>query len=156
MTSLTEFGDPGVPVVMKAREAAFLFLSARVKVHADYLWERVEPTLRATLLASFGFEARELGQPVRLSEIVAVMQAVEGVDYVDVDLLEAVDEREADTPETLAVRLEAFAALAPDAIPRPWLPAAVARLENNALRPAQLIYLAPDLPDTLILTEVTS
>ncbi len=156
MTSLTEFGDPGVPVVMQAREAAFLFLSARVKVHPDHLWELVEPPLRAALLETFGFEARELGQPVRLSEVVAVMQAAEGVEYVDVDLFETVAESEADTPEELAERLEEFAAPPPDAIPQPWLSAVLARRENNELRPAQLIYLNPDLADTLILTEVTS
>jgi predicted phage baseplate assembly protein len=156
MTSLTELGDPGVPVVMKAREAAFLFLSAKVNVHPDHLWELVEPPLRASLLEAFGFEAREMGQPVRLSEVVAVMQAAEGVEYVDVDLFEAVAESEADTPEDLAARLEAFAARPPDAVPRPWLPAGLARRENGELRPAQLIYLNPGLADTLILTEVTS
>jgi predicted phage baseplate assembly protein len=156
MTSLAEFGDPGVPVVMAPREAAFLFLSARVKVHPDHLWERVEPPLRAALLDAFGFEARELGQPVRLSEVVAVMQAAEGVEFVDVDLFEAVAQSEADTPEALATRLETFANRLPDAVPRPWLPAGLARRDNGELRPAQLIYLNPNLADTLILTEVTS
>jgi hypothetical protein len=141
---------------MKAREAAFLFLSAKVKVHPDHVWELVEPPLRAGLLEAFGFEARDLGQPVRLSEVVAVMQAAEGVEYVDVDLFEAVAESEAYTPEDLAVRLEEFAARPPDAVPRPWLPAGLARRENGELRPAQLIYLNPDLADTLILIEVTS
>jgi len=67
-----------------------------------------------------------------------------------------VAESEADTPEDLAARLEAFAARPPDAVPRPWLPAGLARRENGELRPAQLIYLNPGLVDTLILTEVTS
>jgi predicted phage baseplate assembly protein len=154
--SLTGFGDPAVPVVMQAREAAFLFLNARVKVKSDYLWERVDPLLRTALIDAFSFEARALAQPVRLSEVVAVMQHVDGVEYVDVDLFEAVAESEAGTPSELAGRLEQFAARPPGSVPRPWLSAAPARREHNVLRPAQLIYLNPELSDTLILAEVTS
>ena len=156
MTSLTSFGDPSVPVVMAPREAAFVFLSAKVRVLPDYLWEHVEPPLREALLERFGFEARALGQPLRLSEVVAVIQAAEGVDYVDVDLFDAVTETDAETPEMLAARLSGFAARPVTALPRSYLPAALARREGDALRAAQLVYLNPALADTLILTEVTS
>jgi hypothetical protein len=156
MASLTNFGDPSIVVVMEPREAAFLFLSAKVMVHSDHLWENVEPPLRESLLEAFGFEASDLGQPLRLSEVVAVMQAVAGVVYVDVDLFEAVYEQEAATPEALAARLAEFATRADTAIATAYLPAALARREGGAVRPAQLVYLNPALPDTLILTEVTS
>lgn len=154
-TSLTAFGDPGLPIVMAARETILVFLSARVRVLPDYLWETVEPVLRADLITHFGFAARALGQPMRLSEIVAVMQAIDGVDYVDVDLFDGVSATDAATPETLADKLAGFAQ--PETpMPRNYLPAAPARRDGDGLRPAQLIYLSSDLVDTLILTEVTT
>lgn len=156
MRSLTRFGDPSVPLVMAPREAAFVFLSAKVRVHPDQRWDKVEPPLRRALLAAFGFEARKLGQPLPLSEVVAVMQAAAGVDYVDVDLFEVVREADARTPETLAARLAGFAARPVTALAGTYLPAAPARRENGKLRPAQIVYLNPALADTLILTEVTS
>ena len=156
MTSLTKFGDPSVLVVMAPREAAFVFLSAKVRVHPDHLWEHVEPPLRATLLERFGFEARTLGQLMQLSEVVAVIQAAEGVDYVDVDLFDAVTKTDAETPEQLAARLSEFAERSLTALPRSHLPAALGRRDGNALRAAEIVYLNPVLADTLILTEVTS
>ncbi len=155
-TALSDFGDPAVPVVLAPREASFLFLSARVAVHPDHLWESVEPLLRAALIARFGFAARDLGQPVQLSDVVATMQAVSGVSYVDIDLLEAVGERDAETPEMLAERLAGFAARSPSALPRPRVRADLARRLKGSISAAQLIFLNTNLPDTLILTEVTT
>ncbi len=155
-TALAEFGDPSVPVVLAAREAAYLFLSAKVSAHPDHLWEDVEPPLRAVLLERFGFAARDLGQPLRLSAVISAMQAVPGVNYVDVDLFEAVGERDAETPETLAARLAEFAARPPGAPVNPYIGAGLAQRENGSIRPAQLVFLNGNLPDTLILTEVTT
>lgn len=156
LTSLTTLGDPSVPVVMAPREAAFVFLSAKVRVRPGHRWEDVEPPLREALAERFGFEARALGQPIALSEVVAVIQAAEGVEYVDVDLFDAVTETDAETPETLAARLSEFAARPVTALPRGYLPAALARREGHALRAAQMLYLNPALADSLILTEVAS
>lgn len=179
--ALHRFGDPNVPLRVEPREAVFLFVSARVKVLEDFLWEKVEPKVRAALLEAFGFDRRELAQDVLLSEVIATVQAVEGVDYVDVDLLEGVSETDAIEPETLAAKLASFipssqSALAPgdeaassagesepaEPQPKRRLVVETARVDPDAtdpklrLRPAQLAYLNPDLPDTLILTEVTS
>lgn len=152
--ALFEFGDPSRPVVMAQREAVYVFLRARIKVLPDYLWDKVEPVLRARLLGRFGFEARALGQPMRLSELVAVMQKVEGVDYVDVDLFDAISASDAATPQALADKLAGFSA-PPASAPRNSLPASAAYRDGRGFRPAQLVCFTPDLPDTLILTEVT-
>ncbi len=155
MTSLAKFGDPSVPVVLAAREAAYLFLSAKVSVHPDHLWENVEPPLRNALTEQFGFDQRDLGQPLRLSEVVAVMQVVPGVAFVDVDLFEAVGEVDAASPEMLAERLGAFANRPANSVPRSFIGAGFATRENGSIRPAQLVFLPDNLPDALILTEVT-
>lgn len=85
-SALTDFGDPGVPVRVSVRDLVLLVLKAGIKVLPDYDWDRVEPAVRAAVLAAFGFTARELGEPAYLSSAISVMQAVPGVDYVDVDL----------------------------------------------------------------------
>jgi hypothetical protein len=52
----------------------------------------------------FSFDARAFGQPVTLSEVIAVMQDVSGVVAVDVDKLHRTDEN-----ETRSTFLRAFA-----------------------------------------------
>jgi hypothetical protein len=172
LLALARFGDPGVPVQVDPREAVFLFVAARVKVAADYLWKDVEPRVRAALLLAFGFDRRGLGEDVLLSQVISTAQAVEGVDYVDVDLLDGVSEGDAATVETLAARLEALAASAAPSAPgtgcaaerqpRRRVTVHAARVDPTLadpakrLRPAQLAYLDPGLPDTLVLTEVTA
>lgn len=45
------------------------------------------------IIANLSFETRELGQDVFLDEVIAAIQAVPGVAYVDVDLLRGVPEK---------------------------------------------------------------
>jgi predicted phage baseplate assembly protein len=87
--ALAELGDPFLPVRVAVREPLLLVLSAGVNIDPAYSWDLVEPAVRAAALAAAGFEAQDLGQPVYLSTIVAAMQAVSGVQYVDVDLFTA-------------------------------------------------------------------
>jgi predicted phage baseplate assembly protein len=87
--ALAELGDPFLPVQVTVRELLLLVLSAGIKVGADYSYDLVEPAVRAAALAAGGFASQALGQPVYLSQIVAAMQAVPGVDYVDVDVFGA-------------------------------------------------------------------
>lgn len=87
--ALAELGDPYLPVRVGVRELLLLVMSAGIKVGADCSYDLVEPAVRAAALAAGGFASHGLGQPVYLSEIVAAMQAVPGVDYVEVDLFAA-------------------------------------------------------------------
>ncbi|MFE1872772.1 putative baseplate assembly protein [Streptomyces sp. NPDC059496] len=84
--ALTEFGDPHLPVTVDVRELVLLVLSAGLKVLPDHSFDTVEPAVRAAVLGTLGFAARDLAQPAHLSEVLAAMQAVPGVDYVDVDV----------------------------------------------------------------------
>jgi hypothetical protein len=87
--ALAKLGDPYLPVRVAVRELLVLVLSAGIKVAADYSYDLVEPAVRAAALAAGGFASQALGQPVYLSQIVTAMQAVPGVDYVDVDMFGA-------------------------------------------------------------------
>lgn len=87
--ALAELGDPYLPVQVGVRELLLIVMSAGIKVGADYSYDLVEPAVRAAALAAGGFGSHALGQSVYLSGIVAAMQAVPGVDYVEVDLFDA-------------------------------------------------------------------
>jgi len=195
--ALVAYGDPQLPVAVAVRQAKLLVIAARVRVDALHTWELVEPQVQAALTGRLGFSARELGQPAYLSEVIATVQAVPGVDYVDVTTFAYVADSE--TPAELQ---DLAAALTAPADVIPALPArfdvtrytvtnshgetltsiaaangiTVAELlalnpdltgvttvdENRSvvvfrgIRPAQLVILSPDVPETLILTEAPS
>ncbi|MCU1682716.1 MAG: putative baseplate assembly protein [Amycolatopsis sp.] len=88
--SLVEFGDLGVPVRVSLREHVLVVVRAGVKVLPDYSWDLVQPAVRDAVRTELGFTARGLGEAAYLSRVVSVMQAVEGVDYVDVDLFHGI------------------------------------------------------------------
>ena len=97
LQALQQQGDPHQPIQLVMRELMVLILVANVKILPDYLWELVEPKIRAALLDTFSFERRELGQSVSLSELISTVQKVPGVDFVDVDIFDSISETEAET-----------------------------------------------------------
>jgi len=154
--ALRRAGDPHLPVRVGVRELKLLVIGAGVGLLPDYEWASVEPKVRAALLAAFGFARRDFGQDVLLSEVLGAAQAVEGVDYVDVDVLDAVDEGAILDAATGAVDLAGTLAL------KTRVPVDPARVDPNAtdparrLRAAELAILSPQVPGTLILTERTT
>ncbi|MBF6336849.1 putative baseplate assembly protein [Nocardia abscessus] len=88
--SLREFGDIGVPVRVAVRELVLLILRAGIAVLPDYSWDLVEPAVRAAVLDEFSFARRHFGEPACLSRAIAAMQAVPGVDYVDMEVFHGV------------------------------------------------------------------
>jgi predicted phage baseplate assembly protein len=83
--ALLKAGDPSIPVTVGTYRPVYFKLRANIKVDPDYQADRVLTESRAALKAQFSFDARELGQPVALSEVIAVLQHVGGVLAVDVD-----------------------------------------------------------------------
>src|SRR5262249_28426439 len=157
--ALHQFGDPHEPLQLAVCEVVLLVISAKVHLRPDYLWESVEAQIRTALLDAFSFDRRTLGQPIFQSEVISVMQAVTGVDYVDLDRMDAVDQ------EKLVKALEA--AHAEDTNPANVIDSLIAKEpqdilvnlaryaptkdEPTRILPAQLAFLSPDQPDTLIL-----
>lgn len=162
LQALQQYGDPGLPVGLDVRELLALTLSAKVGLAPDYAWESVEPVLRAALLDAFGFERRALAQNVYFSELVACMQAVRGVAWVDVDAFDQAGEQrilaglgggndKGDELGRTATGLQAWPALLP------YVQALPARFDTDGrtVLPAQLACFLPDVPDTLLLQEAT-
>jgi predicted phage baseplate assembly protein len=134
--ALRRFGDPHVPIRLQVRERLALVISANVRIGPDYLWEAVEPRLRTAMLGAFSFDKVELGGDLLLADAIAAIQRIAGVIYVDVDVFDAISE---------AQILAGFEA-----------PAAVklGLRHRIPIAPGQLAYLAPEVPDTLILQEL--
>ena len=147
-------GDPYEPLQVAVRNLRLLVISAQVKILDEYLWEDVAADLRAALLNVFSFDNRSLGQPVFQSEVISAMQAVAGVAYVSLQILDSVVE---------SASAAAIANLASTLALNDFIPAALARRNpspvnypTDAILPAEMVYLTPTLPDTLILNQVKS
>jgi baseplate J-like protein len=161
--ALLDFGDPFQPIQLAARELMLLVISARVRIMPDYQWEPVVTQLRETLLDAFSFERRELGQDVLLSEVISVMQRVRGVAYVDVDAFGSIPEKKAEagerrllTPEEISRQVQKLVeASKAEGRPESRLRVNQAALEEGTIRPAQLAFLTPAVPATLILNQIT-
>jgi hypothetical protein len=168
VTALRTYGDPDLPVQVAVRELELLVISAKIALQADYVWENVVSAVRARLLEAFSFDRRELAQDALLSEAVAAMQAVPGVDYVDVDVFGAIPERINDqttgaprplTPGEIVEAVQRLALAATSVYQPNKLRTSPGRVRarpayaqaNGLIRPAQLAYLSPQVPDTLIL-----
>jgi Baseplate J-like protein len=153
--ALSQYGDPVLPIRLAVRELLLLVISARVRLLTDYVWEKVAPKIRAMLLDTFSFENRELGQNVLLSEVISTIQLVPGVAYVDVDALGGVAEKNDDgtvcTPNELILAAQQIVnQVKPDQRVQVNLPE-LPKSSAGEIRPAQLAYLASEVPDTLIL-----
>jgi hypothetical protein len=88
LKSLRAAGDPFVPVRVATYRLAEFEVAGTIAVHPDYEAEKVLASVRQALRARFSFDAREFGEPVSLSEIIAAMHSVAGVTAVDVDHLQ--------------------------------------------------------------------
>ncbi len=170
LLALRQNGDPYQPFQVDLRELLLLVISANVKLQADYVWENVVTQVRTKLLETFSFGRRELGQDVSLSEVISTMQAVPGVEYVDVDLLAAIPEKIADngtrrllTPAEITDYVAKLAAAPEGQLgklraqkqqPVSRISVGLAEREAGTVRPAQLAILSANVPDTLILNRI--
>lgn len=112
-------GDPNVPVTLRSYDPVRFRIAATIERDEALLPEQVLADVEAALAAHFSFTARSFGQPVPLSEVLAVLHGVRGVVSVDVNGLYA------GTTAELRQRLDAR-------VPLPGDDAAVAQ-------PAQLL-----------------
>ena len=159
--ALRQNGDPYEAIQVDVRSLILLIISAGVRVSDVYLWEKVEPNIRAALAAAFGFENRDLGQDALLSAVISTIQATPGVEYVDVDGFGGVSDTNPDgspiDPATLlsSIHNQLFATDGTPIPPKHRVRALLEYQDKNGIHPAQLAYLSPGYPDSLILKETT-
>ncbi len=87
ITAIHEAGDPYVPVRVESYQEALFKVAGKIKVDPDYETEKVLATAQDALREEFSFANRQFGQPVVLSEVIALLQSIAGVVAVDLDSL---------------------------------------------------------------------
>jgi len=141
LAAFAKFGDPQQPVRVGVAETKLLLVQATIAVLPDYQFESVVPQIRATLLSAFAFDNRDLGQSIAASEITSIIQNVEGVAHVELKALGASSEQDITVP--LSSRVPQVIRVEPARFDR----------EGRNILPAQVVFLTPDVPETLIITE---
>lgn len=116
-------GDLRQPFEVRSYEPVTFDVAAGLFLDPGYDWDRVRLSVVQALRAAYSFEARDFGQPVTASEVVATIQRIEGVLAVDLDRLNVTGAGPPTTPVLL--------------------PAGVRR-ETGDLLPAQLLILNPN------------
>ena len=175
--ALRQFGDPSLPVQVDLRELVVLLLSAKVRLTTGYLWDPVAQAIRAAILDTFGFDNRALGQPALLCEVIALIQNIAGVEYVDIDAFGGIPEKTANADgtrrlltmseiaDTVSLDLTAttrgsitnlgLTPAPPSAVgPAQIANANLADFENGAIRPAQLVIFTSAVADTIVLDQI--
>jgi hypothetical protein len=117
--------DEHQPFVLESYTPLQFNVEAKLRINLRYLPEKVLPAVRQGLLEAFSFEARSFGQPVTGSEVIAVMQRVEGVVSVDLDFLYFAKQSKSLPPD---LRLKAE----------------IARWDGSKTQPAELLTLNPN------------
>jgi predicted phage baseplate assembly protein len=87
ITAIHAAGDPFVPVRAVSYQKRLFKVAGKIKVDPDHETEKVLAAANDTLRDTFSFAKRQFGQPVNLSEVIALVQSVEGVVAVDIDSL---------------------------------------------------------------------
>jgi hypothetical protein len=119
-------GDPFVPIHVASYKSARFRVSARITVHPDHEPDRVRDGVSAAWRAAFAFEPLSFGQPVILSEVIALGHAVPGVVALNVTRLHRTG-----ATARLNTRLEA-------ALPAGGNPASLSAAELLTLDPAPI------------------
>jgi hypothetical protein len=157
------YGDPSQRFALHDREAALLILAANVRVDPRREWTKMEPALRAALLTKFSYDEAEFGQDALLSDAIQTLQSIDGVDYVDIDVFDVVNQSEINT---IPARLTALVAKPRIHVLRERL--AVRRAAPLTTRdelpeetpsrlsvcPGQVCFLPGDIPGALILMPI--
>jgi hypothetical protein len=114
--------EPSQPLRIDSFESVSFTLQAGIVVNPNYQSDKVLDAVGVLLLQTYSFDARSLGQPVAPSDVIALMQGVEGVDAVDLDVLLISD-------TSTGGKRPGVSALIPEA---------------TGTKPAQLLTLQPD------------
>jgi hypothetical protein len=133
LAALKASGDPHVHVILLPYQASTFRLGIRVKRDPAFEAKAVLGAVEAALRDRYSFDARQLGQPVQQSDVIACAQLVAGVVAVDLTRLYGGTLPLGQTTVSEQVRLLASRM----------------RVENGDARPAELLTLAAGPLDLL-------
>jgi predicted phage baseplate assembly protein len=89
---------PGVQLAVKGYDAVLIGFEVNIRVRREaFDADTVAANVRSALVAAFGIDRRELGQPLFRGEVLAVIEAVQGVENSDGFIV--LDARSVNTPQ---------------------------------------------------------
>lgn len=77
--------EPFTPLVLGSYRPRFFDIEARLLIHPDHREETVAAAVENALRDAFSFDARDLGQRVAASDVIAVIHGVPGIEAVDLE-----------------------------------------------------------------------
>jgi hypothetical protein len=98
--TMRRFGDPSLEREIVPARLEPLSINARIAVAHGYAFHEVEPRVRAALVESLGYDVQGIGRAIHPSRIVGIVQAVPGVDFVDLEHIGALGLTDLDPLET--------------------------------------------------------
>lgn len=81
------YKDPAARFTVRSFQPRAFNLEAKIMVSSGRAFEDVRSSVEQALKDAFSFESRDFGQAVTISEVMSVIQGVEGVEAVDIDYL---------------------------------------------------------------------
>ncbi len=87
LKSLRKYGNPRVPILINSYIPRFFKVDFSVEISPEFIPAKIKAEIDEKLHAEFSFENREFGQPVWKSEVITLIQEIDGVISVDVDAL---------------------------------------------------------------------
>lgn len=148
--------DPNHPLRIDNYVPIAIEFHATVAVLAEYEPETVLAAARQALLQALAFDARALGQPVALSDLIRVVQDVEGVSFVDVNRLLFKKPAGMSNLAYLLLLAARGAVFLPGGLPNPVQPrlrifgARPHKTVPGLVLPAELAYVASDGADVVL------
>lgn len=91
VAALVKLGDPTVSVRVQAFQAVPFWIVGSFRVEDGWVAEKVKSAVDAALQDHFAFDARQFGQSVTSSEVIATIHQVPGVKMVDINALVRAD-----------------------------------------------------------------
>jgi hypothetical protein len=141
--ALTAAGDVTVPITVVPAAVSLIAVVAQIGHDPDLSWSTVEPAVRAELTNAYGYDQRDIDEPIVFSDLIAVIHRVDGVRSATIVGIGTIsyDAGPAD--------LAAFAPQSPDQLSRssPGAP------PPDRLNVSGVAYLSAAVTDTLILQE---
>jgi hypothetical protein len=85
--AILKYGLPRQHFLIQSAPPLLFSVRARVQVREGYVREKVTAAVRSSLEKAFSFDVRCYGQPVTQSEVIALIQNVQGVEMVKLEQL---------------------------------------------------------------------
>jgi predicted phage baseplate assembly protein len=92
MEAIAAHCDPNALFEVRSFRPRLFRVAGTIKLKPDRLVEAVQPEIETKLRRHFSFHERQFGQPVPLSEVIAVIHQIDAVKWVDIDALHRSDE----------------------------------------------------------------